>query len=414
MAFEFTVFPLSSQTDEQLEISIRGLNPAEKVLLTVEQNDLFGGIWKSETTFLADSGGEVDTGFSVPESGGYDWAAAMGPILSMKTESEPGKSIGHMLQNTKPSELRLFLRRENGEVFKRRAKRFWMADGVRREEIRSDGLFAVLYIPDGEGPFPAVVVLNGSEGGMDENKAALLAGSGYAAMALAYSNFESLPKTIREVPIEYFKKAVSFLKSHSDIVDDKLAVAGFSYGGMLSLYLASCCPEFKAVVACSPNCYVPGAVGADYNMPIASFTLDLKPVPFVPYPKNADSYFIEGGRLNAVELKELFRNALAEASQDELEAAVIKVENINGPVLLLSGDDDAMWPSGWFCEQAVKRMKNMGFNRECEHLRYLGAGHFIGFPYMPFPPEVMVHPTDRKRYAFGGRDRGNSEAAEHS
>ena len=414
MAVEFIASPPASRADEPLDIRIRGLEPFEKVELIAEQDDVFGGLWKSGTEFAAGEAGEVDLSRAVPESGGYDWAEAMGPLLSMEAESEPGRSIGHLLQNTEPFELRLSLRRESGEVIEKRLKRFWTADGIRREEIRADGLFAVLYIPEGKGPFPALLVLNGSEGGMNENKAALLASCGYAAMALAYSNYESLPKTIKEVPIEYFEKAVDFLKSQAEVDEDRLGVTGFSYGGMLSLYLASRCPDFKAVVAYSPNCYVPGAVGADYNLPVASFTKDSEPVPFIRYPKNADSYFVEGGRLNAVELKDLFENAIDEASAEELEAAAIRVENIRGSVLMFSGGDDAMWPSRWFCEKVTGRMKSLDSEGECEYECYQDAGHFIGCPYTPFPPEVMIHPTDQKRYAFGGSNRGNSEAAESS
>ena len=41
--------------------------------------------------------------------------------------------------------------------------------------------------------------------------------------------------------------------------------------------------------------------------------------------------------------------------------ASIRVENINGPVLMISGVDDKVWPSTGLTEFAVERLKRLGF-----------------------------------------------------
>lgn len=67
------------------------------------------------------------------------------------------------------------------------------------------------------GPFPGIVDLFGAGGGLPEYRASLLAGKGFAVMALAYHNYEDLPKGIENVHLEYFEEAVNYLLSHPQV-----------------------------------------------------------------------------------------------------------------------------------------------------------------------------------------------------
>jgi hypothetical protein len=49
-----------------------------------------------------------------------------------------------------------------------------------------------------------VILLGGSDGGVMEGSAAVLASRGYAALALAYFGAPPLPPELIEVPLEYF------------------------------------------------------------------------------------------------------------------------------------------------------------------------------------------------------------------
>jgi hypothetical protein len=57
------------------------------------------------------------------------------------------------------------------------------------------------------------------------------------------------------------------------------------------------------------------------------------------------------------------------------------VEKIAGPVLLVSGTDDQVWPSTCLSEMAIERLKAHEHPFPYEHLRYEGAGHPTGLPY---------------------------------
>ena len=56
----------------------------------------------------------------------------------------------------------------------------------------------------GPGPFPGVIDIFGTAGGLNEHKASLLASRGFATLALAYFSYKTLPKHLSDVPLDYF------------------------------------------------------------------------------------------------------------------------------------------------------------------------------------------------------------------
>lgn len=70
---------------------------------------------------------------------------------------------------------------------------------------------------------------------------------------------------------------------------------------------------------------------------------------------------------------------LVPTDPDERMAVSIPVERINGPVLLISADDDASWPSRAYSEVAADRLAAAGHPHRWEH-RVLAAGHLIAGP----------------------------------
>ena len=67
------------------------------------------------------------------------------------------------------------------------------------------------------GPFPGIVDIYGVGSGLLEYRASLLAGKGFAVMALAYHNYEDLPKGLEILHLEYFEEAVNYLLDHPQV-----------------------------------------------------------------------------------------------------------------------------------------------------------------------------------------------------
>jgi hypothetical protein len=73
---------------------------------------------------------------------------------------------------------------------------------------------------------------------------------------------------------------------------------------------------------------------------------------------------------------------------DAVDAAMIAVEKCTGPVLLVSGGDDHVWPTARRCEMLTDRMASHGRRDRISHLHNPNAGHML-CPYSR-PGDTLV------------------------
>lgn len=172
-----------------------------------------------------------------------------------------------------------------------------VAPGVDREGLEfrptdADGLIGTLVIP----PLnirrdAAVVALGGSQGGLDEQDAIAFAQAGFTALALAYFGAGStLPRALVELPLEYVRLAIEWIRSQPELADRRVGLVGRSKGGELALQVAATYPEHVgAVVGYASSPVVWQGLPADRRgwreEPKSSWTLDGNPVPFLPFAK---------------------------------------------------------------------------------------------------------------------------------
>jgi dienelactone hydrolase len=76
-----------------------------------------------------------------------------------------------------------------------------------------------------------------------------------------------------------------------------------------------------------------------------------------------------------------------------VERAEIPVERINGPILLVSGLEDRLWPSSAMADLIIARLKEHGVQRTSEHLSFADAGHIIKFPFLPTTTRIQLGGT---------------------
>lgn len=247
-------------------------------------------------------------------------------------------------------------------------------EGVERIDVREDGLYGSLYMPQSETPLPALLVLGGSEGGLQaaSGVGVSFAARGYAVLSLAYFMEQGLPQSLENIPLEYFDKAIERLKKQPGIDTSLIGVIGGSRGSEAALLLAARNPAVKAVMAFAPS----GVVwqGLNFENPMnmgPAWTVGGKALPFLtPDPM----LYRPGGAM-----KPMFDAAMA---KDKRTEANIPVEKIGGPILLISGGKDALWPSFDMGETIMARLKAAGFPHAYQHLSYPDAGHmvFMGDP----------------------------------
>lgn len=250
-------------------------------------------------------------------------------------------------------------------------------DPAREEILRGDiqGT-AVGVVGD---PGVGVLVLSGSSGRVDLDRARLLARHGALAVALRWFGGEGQPPGVCEVPLETFAAAADWLE---DKGARRLGVVGLSKGAEGALLFACRDPRIRAVVAISPSSVAWANVGRGLDGRAhpyrSSWTWRGVPLPFVPYDESwkADEDL-------PIAYRSLYERSLL-AFPEARTAAAIPLEHSEADILLVAGGDDAVWPSVAFAEELAARRHAAGLATQV--VTETQAGHRPILPGEP-PPE---------------------------
>ncbi len=359
--------------DQPIAIRIRECPPGAAITVRAEAIDDAQRIWESHAVFIADANGVVDLGHHPAQSGTYPGNDAMGLFWSMRLDEaviERGP-----FTKTMPTPMTVSIIAEHAaETASLEVTRRLMGRGVRRIEVREEGLVATFFDHE-SGARPGVIIVSGSGGGLAEDQPALLASRGYTVLSLGYFGMAGVPEDLANIPLEYFGRAIAWMRGHPSIDRERIAVMGMSRGGELALLLGATFPEIKAVVAYVPSGVVwPGLTRTPSPNPLPAWTRNSAPVAFMPNPPPDP----EAWSKSPVVLTPTFHAAMKLVARAEWPE--IEVEKTRGPILMLSASDDQMWPSLMLADIAAQRLLRHNFAHKFEHVTYAGAGHFIRFP----------------------------------
>lgn len=395
--------------DQEVQIEFAGFPPGEPVTVTATQ--IFRvSRWQANATFRADPGGRISIARQAPVSGTYTNVSAMGLFWSAERLPDPIVRPPDDWILT-PWQVRLEAIGGNGARAELVLDRLLLGPGVTRQFVRSDGMVAWLFLPAGEAK-AAVIVLGGGGGSIDEYWGAMLASYGYAALNLAYFNQPGLPRGLVNIPLEYFENAIRWMRKQPWLRDRLLAVWGPSRGGELALLLGATFPDINAVAAWVPSGVMFWGIGPnDAGDDRASWTFRGNPLPYLQQdnPFAATLPVLERGR--PVAYAPIYRSHLQD--RRAVERATIPVERIRGPVQLVSGADDQMWPSAELADIAFHRLQAHRHPYPFRHLKFDKAGHQILIPHGPRTVLVSgmnVVGFDGYLYRQGGTAKDNAEA----
>ncbi|MET9224907.1 acyl-CoA thioester hydrolase/BAAT C-terminal domain-containing protein [Lentzea sp. NPDC003310] len=382
---EILVNPRTAPLDQPVDVQVVDLEPGQQI--TVQ---LSTGERASHAVFEADDRGVVDLTRHAPLDGSYRGVDPMGLFWTLeRTGGKKGPTV---------------LSVEG--VGDRELDRQTVPDGVERLEVREDGLVGTLFAPEDDGgELPGVIVLSGSEGGLHETDAALLAAHGFVTFALGYFGLRGLPEHLVDIPLEYFGKAIDYLSDRAGAI----GVLGGSRGGELALLVGATFPQVKAVVSVVGSGVVTQGIGPGGNLlqklsyETASWTLKGEPLPYLPYEI--------GEELRArIVNDEPVPLRLAFSTEDGIpEDTEIPVERIAGGVLLISSGQDDGWPSTELSDVAVRRLKDHEHPFPYEHVVYPEAGHLIAGP--PHRPATeTTYPGPGVTFSGGGAPQATAHA----
>ncbi|XP_043929946.1 acyl-coenzyme A thioesterase 1-like [Protopterus annectens] len=367
MSVSVRVFPSArSLFDEPVQILVNGLLPKQHVTLKATLVDESGEPFESSALYQAEKNGELDLSRSPALDGSFSGIEPMGLFWSLASKT-PYKRMAKRNVET-PYIIGIEVHEGasvSGQLLaKCTTERWFMKEGIMRMPVREGRIRGTLFLPPGAGPFPGIIDLYGSVGGLLEHRACLLANYGFATLALAYFDFEDLPPGLENLDLEYFEEAAQFLQKHPKVKNDGVGVIGISKGADLALSMASWLPGIKAAV-----------ITSGFNANFYS-TLHYKGLIIPPLRFRMD-------RIKHIEPQVIyFKDAMDDPRDPKNQDAIIPVEKVQGQLLFLAGEDDRNIPSVMYMEEAVKRLQKFG-KKNFEYYSYPKTGHLIEPPYFP-------------------------------
>jgi len=222
---------------------------------------------------------------------------------------------------------------------------------------------AILFTGEGQNQ-PLIVGFGGAEGGnawatgtWRKSRESFIA-EGYAFLAVGYFGSEGTPSQLDRISLDVVHRAILVAMENPKVADQGIALIGGSKGAELALLLGSYYPDITCVVSMvGSNAAFPALT---LSASTSSWTIKDQEVPYVPATWSTLPSLLKRDLRRAFEI--MMEDSAA------LKKALIKVENIHGPVLCVSASQDEMWPSAEMSAALMKRLDSAGFPYAHEHI----------------------------------------------
>ena len=204
----------------------------------------------------------------------------------------------------------------------------------------------------------AVIILGGSDGNYKTTQqfAAAFADHGLNTLALPYYGQPHLPKDLAQIPVETVETAAGWLHRRGFT---RIGIWGISMGAQLALLAASLIPAIGRVAAVSPlDVCVQGLQVSPRKrlLDCSAFTWRGQDLPYCPLRMNRRRVWRDSLKSLGLNMRSCYRSVATAA-----EEARIKIENINGAILLLTAGYDLMWPAHPSAQRMMRRLQRKHF-----------------------------------------------------
>lgn len=234
-----------------------------------------------------------------------------------------------------------------------------MADFTTRTVRRpSAPVHGTLFVPVAAECSAAVLLIGGSGGSEPSHLGRALADQGVASLSVAYFARPGLPGQLRGIRLEYFFSALEILQDELPSPGAPIIALGMSRGSEAAMLTAIHSPvPVRAVVATVPGNVVAGSLPPGGP----AWLLDGQPLPYAdhagPDCENAD--------------------------------ALIPVELVPGPLLLVAAGADQVWPSAGMARALSQRLHEHGDPHGHTVLEYPRASHSLGYLLPELPAGLL-------------------------
>ncbi len=240
-----------------------------------------------------------------------------------------------------------------------------------------------------------VLVLTGSSGRVDVDRARRFAECGAVALAQRWWRGEGQAPGINLIPLEVFIKGIDRLQAEGCT---RIAILGTSRGAEAALLTAVRDPRVDIAIAISPTHVVwqdfgPGLDGVRWP-PRSAFTWHGRALPCIVYDPRV---------WPAAGERQIYRPTCEKSLgtfAEDVPAASIPVEAARAEIILVAGAGDLLWPSETAARAIAARLEQHG--RRATIIEHPHAGHSPVFPGELQPPEPAAR-------AWGGTPQADRE-----
>lgn len=189
------------------------------------------------------------------------------------------------------------------------------------------------------------------------------------------------------LPIERFADAITYLKEKGN---NKIAIVGGSTTAMLALIAASYYPEITLTIAMTPCDFVmegfyQGNRAGRKEWPgdgESTVSYNGKPLPYLPFAYRHPDYWdkvMEESKRRGDKIASVRLFIDSEKAHPLREEEKIKVERIQGKLLLIGAEDDVLWETAKYIRRMEERLNEKEHSCNLESHIYEHGTHFV-FP----------------------------------
>jgi dienelactone hydrolase len=353
------VTPAASGMDTPLVAKASGLPDGQTVTLSVSSTDAKRIGWAGRAVFVANGHGAVDTRTSAAISGSYTGVDRMGLITFMRPTTAAAVNSEYWWK-TGQARFHFELHVSGHIVASSTVSRTAIASPTATTALtlQHDGFIGEYTASKNTSTLsPAALIIGGSEGGDSGTLVGTrLAAHGIRALSVAYFDESGLPTQLSNIPLEYFERALTWLRSQPRVDQHHVWVIGGSRGTEAADLLGANFPSMvNGVVLNAPSsvaiCSYPTCSGPAWTLNGAA----------IPYTSQVDN-----------------------PEPSDNPSAIIPVDRIAGPLLAVCGTDDQTWTSCAYGQAIITQLNQANDSYPHLLLQYPGAGHLgLVLAYQP-------------------------------
>ena len=287
MGCKIIIEDTNKMMDSKMNICIQGLKKFEEIKIILETNCFYNinapmnwsenTFWQSEAIFLSDSNGIVSLKNSPSKGGDYIGIRDMGLFESLKAVSIVNKKHIRDLKNLPLNDVVIYkisVLSDGKLLAKTTFNRFYKNYNINHYDILRDSWQGRLFYEEDKNKKPAIIVLSGSDGGIEkaQNIAMMLSNHGFVTLAISYFGMNNQKSSLDRIPLENIEEALKYIQKLTFVDSAKIGIYGRSKGAEYSLMFLTKYDGIKCAVLNSPSDRVYEGLKGNVTCPLLLIT----------------------------------------------------------------------------------------------------------------------------------------------